>query len=260
MSFFIFGDVHGDSRALKALIARARNFSGADLEIFSVGDLLDRGPNSKEVVEICLGEGVQGILGNHELWMHKYLTEGKFDEFALHGAMGGKNTLSSYGVSPDQKVSAIERDLIAGIPESHREFFLGLPLSRDLEVGGRKYRLTHGGIPQEAGMQAQALLVSTTNQIGFALTPEELANNIQVLIRDNQPEIFVWGGAKKNRVYTFPDGSYQVFGHTPWRGGAEISEEGKYIALDTGCGTCPPYTLSGVLLTRDGKRKILTQK
>jgi hypothetical protein len=260
MSYFIFGDVHGDARALKALIARAREFSGPDLQIFSVGDLLDRGPNSKEVIEVCIRESVQGLLGNHELWMHKYLTTGKFDEFALHGVMGGKKTLSSYGISPDLVSSEIEKTLNLKIPDSHREFFLGLPLSRNLEIGGRKYRLTHGGIPIEAGKQAQALLVSSLAQIGFAPTPEEIAINIQKMIEDNQPEIFVWGGAKKNRVFEFPDGSYQVFGHTPWRGGAEISDEGKYIALDTGCGTCPPYLLSGVLLNPDGGRTILTQK
>ena len=42
------------------------------------------------------------------------------------------------------------------------------------------------------------------------------------------------------------------------RGGAEINTKGGYIALDTGCGTCPPYRLSGVLMTDDGDRQILS--
>ena len=136
MSCFIFGDVHGDAKALRTLISRARDISGENLELYSVGDLIDRGPDSKEVVEVCVEQGVQGLMGNHEIWMHKYLSTGEFEGFALHPIMGGKKTLSSYGVSPDSSVSEVENTLQWKIPNSHKEFFLGLALTRTIEVAG----------------------------------------------------------------------------------------------------------------------------
>jgi len=251
----IFGDVHGDARALKALISKARALAGSDVALYSVGDLLDRGPGSKGVIDICVGEGVQGLLGNHELWMHKLLTTGEFDDFALHGIMGGEKTLTSYEVSPTGTSEDIADRLLEKIPDSHKEFFLSLPLHRKLVVGRDTYRLTHGGIPRLIGMHAETSVGAALT--GILHTSEHVADGVVDLLAKTQPEVFLWGGAKKTNVYAFSDGSLQVFGHTPWRGGAEISEEGQYIALDTGCGTCPPYKLSGVLLSPEGGRKLL---
>lgn len=257
MSVFIFGDVHGDAFALRKAISKARALAGNDVALYSVGDIIDRGSASKEVVEICVGEGVQGLMGNHELWLHEYLSTGNFNEFALHGAMGGKNTLLSYGVSPEDPISKIKDSLREKIPALHEKFILGLPLSRTLEVAGCKYRLTHGGIPKRTGEHTCSLFQELAAHSGVTLTPDEVSANVMSLLEGTQPEAFLWGGAKKTVVFAFPDKSYQVFGHTPWAGGAEISEQGRYIALDTGCGTCPPYKLSGVLLPPEGGRKIL---
>jgi len=253
MNYFVFGDVHGDAKSLKNLIKKVRSISG-EVEFFSVGDLLDRGPASKEVINICIQEGVQGILGNHELWMHRFLSLGEFDDFALHGMMGGKKTLLSYGL-PEQslEVGEIQKRLLDLVPESHRDFFLSLPLDRTLRSAGKTYRITHGGIPLPAGTQAESIIQTLPE------APQDLlSENILSLIKTQKPSIFLWGGAKKNAVYRFPDGSYQIFGHTPWKGGAEISDEGQFIALDTGCGTCPPYRLSGVLLSEEGDKKIVS--
>lgn len=254
---FIFGDVHGEAQALDLLIRQARTAAGGDVDFYSVGDLIDRGPDPKAVIEICLAEGVQGLMGNHELWMYRYLTTGEFDDFPLHRGMGGKKTLTSYGVYPIDDPSEIERSLISKIPDSHKEFFLGLPLSRTIAVGGRKYRLTHGGIPRRVGEFASKSFVALAESAGIQPTPEEVSANVLRLLERTQPQVFLWVGAKKADVFAFPDGSYQVFGHTPWWGGAEISEQGKYLALDTGCGSCPPYKLSGALLFPDGERRII---
>ena len=72
------------------------------------------------------------------------------------------------------------------------------------------------------------------------------------------PQQIVWVGAKRGKVFRFPDGCVQVFGHTPWRGGAEIADH--YVALDSGCGTCPPFRLSGLLLREDGEREIVSSQ
>jgi len=63
----VFGDVHGDSVKLEKLVAEVRKRFGTEVDIYSLGDLIDRGPDSKGVLDICVREGIQGILGNHEL-------------------------------------------------------------------------------------------------------------------------------------------------------------------------------------------------
>src|ERR1700744_2588369 len=35
-------------------------------EIWTVGDLVDRGPSSSGVIDICINKGIKSVLGNHE--------------------------------------------------------------------------------------------------------------------------------------------------------------------------------------------------
>ena len=56
------GDIHGCLSTLKALIAKA----GPVDSIISVGDLIDRGPDSLEVIKYCIENNIQVCLGNHE--------------------------------------------------------------------------------------------------------------------------------------------------------------------------------------------------
>ena len=57
------GDIHGCLSTLKALIAKA----GPVDSVISVGDLIDRGPDSLEVIKYCIENNIQVCLGNHEL-------------------------------------------------------------------------------------------------------------------------------------------------------------------------------------------------
>ena len=57
------GDIHGCLTTLKALIAKA----GPVDSIISVGDLIDRGPDSFGVIKYCIENNIQVCLGNHEL-------------------------------------------------------------------------------------------------------------------------------------------------------------------------------------------------
>lgn len=56
------GDIHGCLSTLQALIAKA----GPVEQIVSVGDLIDRGPDSLGVVKYCIDNNIQVCLGNHE--------------------------------------------------------------------------------------------------------------------------------------------------------------------------------------------------
>lgn len=106
------GDIHGCHRALVALLD-ALAISGDDTVVF-LGDAVDRGPSSKQVVDrilelrqICR---VIFIMGNHEEMMRNAIS-GR----GLFGAWldaGGQATLDSYGGS------------IENIPPQHIRFLL----------------------------------------------------------------------------------------------------------------------------------------
>jgi len=89
---WVVGDIHGCFHALLALeqkIGRAAARAGHDPLVVSVGDLVDRGPGSRQVVETFLQGTARGthqaIAGNHEALMLRTLYEERPDLFAAAG-------------------------------------------------------------------------------------------------------------------------------------------------------------------------------
>jgi serine/threonine protein phosphatase 1 len=248
----IFGDVHGEAERLHALIYSARERYG-ELEIYGVGDYIDRGPDPKGVVQICIDEGVQGILGNHEVWFRE-LINGKFDRGALHPQMGGRTTLDSYGLG----IRFPTRNVKRCIPKAHQEWIKALPLARKVEAGERTYWLTHAGVPGDlgAGLRVQA---ETT----FAQRPglPEVSDGLLVqMLVNGASHVLLWQhmNPKDPNRHAFQDGAIQVFGHTPL---AAPINGGHFIALDTGAGRKrEPNSLTGLVLTPDGSQAFLSVK
>src|SRR5579871_5490239 len=106
------GDIHGCSLALAAILKAMGPRS--DDTIVTLGDYINRGPDSRGVIEalIAVTERCQLIplLGNHEQKLLDARTG--FDSTTWLG-MGGSTTLDSYG--PGRKLSLI--------PDVHFEFF-----------------------------------------------------------------------------------------------------------------------------------------
>jgi serine/threonine protein phosphatase 1 len=98
-------------------------------EVVFIGDYIDRGPQSREVVEHLLGLPYRCIflLGNHEKMLLDYLAG---TDQGLYLANGGQATLESYGGDP------------ADIPPAHLSFFRGL--QRMYETSG--HLCVHAGI------------------------------------------------------------------------------------------------------------------
>lgn len=246
---FVFGDVHGDSIKLELLIAKARAIV-PEVQLISVGDLIDRGATSKHVVDTCVREGVVGVLGNHELWFHQVCNLGVFSGYALQKIMGGSFTLRSYGVDPRVCEEDIGELLKEAIPASHKEFILGLPVHMKFTVGSQVYRVIHGGLKTAEGLEEMV------NQ-GF---PED---EMLQAVAGTRPDVLLWTGPSglkgdgPTNLYQFRDGSVQILGHVPLNA---PRDGGSFLALDTGCGTCPPYKLSGVMLSAnpDLNRKFLS--
>ncbi len=245
-SYFIFGDVHGQSGKLFLLFEKMRRQVTGPVEIWSLGDLIDRGPDSKGVLDLCLENRVNLVIGNHELWMHELLTrETMKTEFVTSRVMGGSSTIASYGCDPKDFEPS---ELLGRVPESHREFLKSGVLFEGIKHGDVTYWLSHGGIDSVSGGRLGP-------EIPRNLTGDEFSEALYSLIFEVSPHSIIWGGARRGKVYGLPKGNVQVFGHTPW-GKAEISE--SYVALDTGCGTCAPHKLSGMILRSDGSRVLVS--
>jgi hypothetical protein len=90
----VIGDIHGDLDALKSILLSANLIDsneawiGGNRIVVSVGDLIDRGPNSRKVMDLMMrleiearhaGGEVHTLLGNHEL-----LATSKRNELYLH--------------------------------------------------------------------------------------------------------------------------------------------------------------------------------
>jgi Calcineurin-like phosphoesterase len=111
----IIGDVHGDLLKLKSLLAQL-----GDRRLVFLGDLVNRGPESRAVVEVVAGLVDDGratlVRGNHEVsllaFSQGYLS---FVEFAL---MGGLPTLRSY--LPDAR-GDVRTAFRHALPKRHRQ-------------------------------------------------------------------------------------------------------------------------------------------
>lgn len=89
--YVIIGDIHGCFDSLMALLKKCDfNIQNNKIEntkkrIILVGDLIDKGPNSKEVLQFVIENKkyIHVVKGNHEEWVYKKLNNKKQDQISL---------------------------------------------------------------------------------------------------------------------------------------------------------------------------------
>ncbi|MDX2035209.1 MAG: metallophosphoesterase family protein [Isosphaeraceae bacterium] len=126
MRTLAIGDIHGCYDALIALTG-AIALRPSD-RIVSLGDYIDRGPDSRRVIDwlIDYSEANPGRLfalrGNHELMLEGARLGGK--PFGCWLAAGGIETLRSYGLemSPTELLQVPHDQILAAIPDRHWKF------------------------------------------------------------------------------------------------------------------------------------------
>ncbi|MBC8045946.1 MAG: serine/threonine protein phosphatase [Fimbriimonadaceae bacterium] len=134
MRRFAISDIHGCSKTFNALLEKLE--LQKDDQLYLLGDFIDRGINSKGVVDKILqlkndGYKVDCLLGNHEwMLMNSIYDYKKFENWMKNG---GSITLDSYKIS--------ELDYIKKIPHDHLQFFRALEYYIELE----DYYLVHAG-------------------------------------------------------------------------------------------------------------------
>lgn len=118
---FAIGDIHGCLKPLKNLLSIIEGSQPNGGTIVFLGDYVDRGPDSKGVIDLIMaGPQKKGwmwisLKGNHEDMMEGALT-GR-DEPDMWVVNGGANTMDSYGGKPDKA----HVDWIAALPLKHQD-------------------------------------------------------------------------------------------------------------------------------------------
>jgi serine/threonine protein phosphatase 1 len=129
---YAISDIHGCCATFKALVNEHIKLKKTD-KLFLLGDFIDRGPDSKGVLDFVMEliekeYQVFPLIGNHE-WM---LLKGfeQIDVLQSWLANGGRNTLASFGVQS-----------INEIPAKYLEFIRSFALYVDIP----KFYLVHAG-------------------------------------------------------------------------------------------------------------------
>ena len=163
---YAIGDVHGRADLLARLYDLVRldreRFPDGTATIVMLGDYVDRGPDSRGVLELIC-RGVPGftmvtLLGNHEDMMLAFLDNGEKslqDGWFRNGAV---HTVSSYGVPcrglPELLVNGhtIRRKLINAMPLEHRRLLDTALLVYETP----HYVFAHGGVDAGVPMDRQS--------------------------------------------------------------------------------------------------------
>lgn len=144
MHIYAIGDIHGHLKLLTgahALIAddMAKHGSG---QVVHVGDLVDRGPDSRGVIDHLMqgqarGEDWVVLKGNHDRMFCRFLKDPgeqepglRADLGWLHPKLGGASTLASYGVAKagDRPIPKVHAEAVAAVPEAHLDYLNSRPV------------------------------------------------------------------------------------------------------------------------------------
>lgn len=97
---FAIGDIHGCSKTFEKLLTDKIQITRED-EIYCIGDYIDRGNDSKGVIDLIMrlrteGYPIYTLRGNHEQMMLDAVTDKRALSLWLDN--GGKSTLKSFGI------------------------------------------------------------------------------------------------------------------------------------------------------------------
>ena len=148
----IIGDVHGCIKTLKYLLERLFKHYNLETIVFA-GDLIDRGADSKKVIELIrnLKRHINVIccLGNHEDMMIDFLLNERRYDKKLWLDNNGLATLKSFlgnRLYKKFKNRSLKPDKTVKPFGDYLDFFLSLPEYHIIELESKKLFISHAGV------------------------------------------------------------------------------------------------------------------
>jgi serine/threonine protein phosphatase 1 len=207
----IIGDVHGCYYTLIDLYSRIQN-EYPDITIYCVGDLVDRGNNSFEVMEFVMTDKMPFTPGNHDYMFHHFFKDPS-SVFARSWVFNGsETTLESYESHQDSVFR-------------HIEIINNAPLYYDLD----DCFISHAGV-----------------SIKYELNlPENFREDLSILEKHIINDHITDRGVLWTRDSLLNLGKMQIVGHTKQQ---DITLDEKANALYIDTGACVGNKLSAVIV------------
>jgi hypothetical protein len=177
------------------------------------GDLPDRGPRTRELIQYIIDNKITCIKGNHD----DFMSDDKQEGLWLYN--GGLKAYASYRSCPDGLLYPHPGETVINrahtcegieVLKKHQEYIKALPLYLEYEElkhkNGRHLLITHAPVGQG-----------------------HLENQVKKFGWDGQT--FIWNRYKPPRKNV--KNWYNVHGHTPQQSGPDIQD--WYANIDTGC-------------------------
>jgi hypothetical protein len=221
-----FGDVHGVLSGLREVLERSGLIGstgdwtgGREIALVGVGDYIDRGADSRGVIEFlrvldrqmaAAGSRLVLVRGNHEQMLADILRwSGEwYDTWAVNG---GNQFAQSYGLRSAARPLPGLRDTLLELDPQLLDWLLStLPYARWRDV-----IFVHAGLPK--GSDPASLL----NYDGQLWEGGQFIGGAGVLI---EPELAPYRDAGVARI---------VVGHVPQSAGPSVEHEGALLCLDT---------------------------
>lgn len=218
----VIGDVHGCYNTLQSLYSRLKS-NYPDIPIYCVGDLVDRGNFSFEVVEFFIKNKIPFTPGNHDYMFYAYFKEPN-TLFARSWVYNGNEaTLRSYLNFHDQI-----------------EFHLSYIKSAPLYFNTEDCFISHAGISSHYKTMYAAAVKNNSNSLHSLITSEFDSESGILWTRDRLLNI----------------GKLQVVGHTKQY---EVKLDSKANAVYIDTGACVGNKLSSVIISNNEIVEIIAE-
>jgi serine/threonine protein phosphatase 1 len=198
---FIVGDLHGTFDLLDAAMD-AIGFDAAKDRLFSVGDLVDRGPDSPKVTHFLAQPWVYAVRGNHEdMFLEIYAESDTPHESLVRAATANYGMHWWWRLPQDERLACIAA-------------FRRLPLVMEVQTKRGIIGILHAEVPQGMGW---ATFIASIEGGDRKVVQQALRGRSRVLQGDNHIGV---------------DGVERIFvGHTPLE---TATQRGNIYHLDTG--------------------------
>jgi serine/threonine protein phosphatase 1 len=136
---YVMSDIHGQYKTFLKMLKKI-NFSQND-ELYILGDVIDRGPESVKILEYILDkENIHFILGNHEdMFIESYYCD--FSTYMPCTRMWFMNG----GLATFPDIKDMEKEKLSKIIK----YLEDSPIYIELEVNGQKFFLSHAGYDKD---------------------------------------------------------------------------------------------------------------